>query len=314
MTENGMVPSVLLMDDEPEKDIVANAIELLREQFEVDVCRTMEEAVEAYYRKFYHVFVLDIDMGEEGRRSGQRGVDVLQHFTALHNQTRVILFSAAGTVEDWARAANAHCFAYVHKSDEDCLGKAGDIYLLEKVEEAVASLAGLPVEASWFRSESAPRPVLFCGDTERYGDQVREAVHRALGPDCAVVERPLAEALQVDPAAFGAIVVLKKAFATTLSEQERMRHLLGSAPHPHVIAGCVMENELLSSILCLVNLHPFRLLDLAQSHWTDDLQRGLQQAARWHGMQEIFTAPPGSLQRLEVILPHLPSTTGDHES
>jgi len=113
-------PKILFMDDEPTSDIVTHAMERLRTAgFAVDFVETMSEAIEAYYQKYYDGFILDIDMSHQAADQEGDGVKVLKRFISLHNQTRVILFSGAGTVQHWFQAANAHCYAYVHKLDHD---------------------------------------------------------------------------------------------------------------------------------------------------------------------------------------------------
>ncbi len=110
--------SVLLMDDEPMSPIIQATVQILRQEgFHLDLVESVAQAVESYYQRFYDVFVLDIDMNDtEGD-----GLKVLKRFISLHNQTQVIMFSGAGTTPDWFEAANAHCFAYVAKDENDAI-------------------------------------------------------------------------------------------------------------------------------------------------------------------------------------------------
>ncbi len=82
---------ILLMDDEPHQTLIRDARERLAQAgHQVDYVETIEAAIEAYYRKFYDLFILDIDMshlalrlivaigGDDHLGGGLVGEDLLQ--------------------------------------------------------------------------------------------------------------------------------------------------------------------------------------------------------------------------------------------
>ena len=291
---------ILFMDDEPASDIVTNAVARLRaEGYAVDLVETLGEAIEAYYLRYYVVFILDIDMSHQAADEEGDGVEVLKRFVSLHNQTRVILFSGAGTVQHWFAAANAHCYAYIHKLDNDPeTGEDSIQHLLRKVRKAILERPR-PVSLV---SASPPTRILLAGGETDLDSNVRQLITEALGADWIIDTLPLDEAAQALATRYGALLILQRTFSTRASVRGALARLLEAAPKPQTIVCCKGRNELRPSILEIANRHPFRLLDLGQPQWPTRLQDALRDARLWYDKEEIQQADPNALRRIHLIL------------
>lgn len=294
-------PSILFMDDEPNSDVVSHALERLRANgFQVDLIETLGEAVAACYRQHYQVFILDIDMSHQAVDEDGDGVQVLKGLMALHNQTRVILFSGAGTVKHWFQAANAHCHAYIHKLDRDPDSGADSV---DRLLSAVRNAIDTPLRTAPLTPSTAPSRVLLVGDDTALNAIAHQAVNEVLGADWVVDEQTLSVEQTLAANDYGVMLILQPEFKMRARVRESLAKLLARSPRPQCIIGCEGRDEFRPSILDLANHHPFRLIDLLHPHWDAQLRDALQAARYWYSQTEIQTADPEALRRYQILLP-----------
>lgn len=294
--------TVLFMDDEPANDIIVNALERLREKgFEVDFVSTMSAAIEAYYQKFYDVFVLDIDMSHLPDEQEGDGVKVLKRFISLHNQTKVILFSGAGTVQHWFAAANAHCFGYIGKDQQD-----GDLDSIDLLINNIKAAATTPNQTHQKNQPLAiTQQALLISDDPILAEQAHTLVSTTLGADWTtkiITPDELAETLSAG-SQLGVVAWLQTEFSTRARVKEQLDSIFKGAPYPHTVIACNGADELRPSILYIANQHPFRMVDLQNPQWQQLFAEALQAAANWYGKQEIFIADADTLSRIHITLP-----------
>lgn len=290
--------SVLLMDDEPSSEIIQVTADWLRQDgFSVDTAETMTQAIESYYEKLYDVFVLDIDMSHIPDEQEGDGVIVLKRFISLHNQTKVIMFSGAGTVPHWFEAANAHCYAYVHKNEKNSVRKLSE-FISKSAEEA-------EIPDPKYAGEECPRSILVCCKDSRYTGKIRESAENALGTGWAVnLTDSLDDAyrnLSSEP--YGIAVIFQEIFELYKDEKALLESVLSMSPKPQVIVGCLGRDDLQHSVLFIANNHPFRMINLAEKGWQGRFEDALEKAGIWHGQREIFQADPDALRRMHITLP-----------
>ncbi len=295
---NEKTVSVLFMDDEPASEIVGIAVDWMTDEgFEVDVVESMRDAVDAFYEKFYDVFVLDIDMslnpdGEEGD-----GVNVLKRFVALHNRTSVIMFSGAGTVPHWFAAANAHCYAYVHKNEKNSVPRL--VEFIRKSKEDKKS-------PEKFVDKNCPSRVLVFDGDGKYRERIEKATTEALGNDWIVeTTGSLSDAKRMveQDDGFGIVLLFQDLFKLYAEEKGAIASILSRSPAPQVVVGCMGEDQYQPSILFIANNRPFRMIDTNVPAWPERLQEALKDAVVWYGQREIFQADPEAIKRMRVALP-----------
>jgi CheY-like chemotaxis protein len=294
MQENPV--SVLLMDDEPMSPIIQATLQLLRnEGFDTDLAESVREALEAYYEKFYDVFVLDIDMNDPE----SDGIRVLKRFISLHNQTKVIMFSGAGTKFDWFAAANAHCFAYIAKDEN------GATELLIRYIRSAAETPPRRRRSALQKGICPQKILLYCKDPELRKD-AEAVIVKTLGEQWNIaVADALETAASVPDSAsdYGAVLLLQDFFSTDSGTREIMKGILSLSPKPQVIVGCKGEDEYRPSILQTANLRPFRMISLSRHDWKNRLEEALNAARLWYGKEEIFKADMEAFERIRVTLP-----------
>jgi len=291
--------SVLVMDDECSTSIMQAAIERLEEEgFTVDTVETMGKAIESYYNKYYDVFVLDIDMSRIPDNSNEGdGVKLLKRFISLHNQTKVIMFSAAGTVRHWFESANAHCFAYVHKNEKNSIDRL--VGFIHKSVEGKRGFSRVLTKAG-----KVPQKVIMYCENEANGEKAKKAVTDALGRweiNFAVSLDEMNSYLQKNN--YGIALILQDVFELRHKEREVLPDILSFSPTPQIIIGCQGKDELQYSILFIANNHPFRIIDIERPNWLDFLEDSLRSAKTWYGGQEIFPAEAGLLERMNISIP-----------
>lgn len=296
MTSKECPVSVLFMDDEVYDEnvlAVASAVAALRQSgYDVTVADTMTKAIDAFFEKFYKVFVLDIDMShvqDALSGAGERGTRVAEIYRALDRGAQVVMYSAMGRAEDWFRVANRHVFGYVDKGARNAIPM-----LVEMVRAAAAAEpVGLRVPAP---RESGS--VLVSGPLGQQidGELLIEIVR------CAGVFEPVSCPLEEVPARlksqeFAVVLLVAERFETVPPVPALIREICGVAPVPHTVIACEARDECLASLLSLVNAHPFRLVDLLAADWRDSLSRAIRAAAACHGGDEIFEAEPELVAR-----------------
>ena len=288
------------MDDEPSNDIIANTRERLAEQgFDVDFVSTMSSAIEAYYEKFYDIFILDIDMSHLPDDQEGDGVKVLKRFVSLHNQTKVILFSGAGTVQHWFSAANAHCFGYIAKDQQE--GELDSIHLLiEKIKQAAKSTTSVRANTS-----NAPTHALLITDDKTLAEQATSQIQSTLGENWTneIISTDAWSENPPDSAQYGIIACLQAKFSTRARVKQQLQAILANSPAPQTIIACDGLDTERNSILYIANQHPFRMVDLQHPQWQQSFADALSAAVNWYGKQEIFTADADTLSRIHITLP-----------
>jgi CheY-like chemotaxis protein len=278
--------SVLFMDDEISDGtaiMVSDAAEALKSQgYDVDSVDTMSAAIDAFYHKFYKVFVLDIDMSKVDdllSRNQRRGSHVAEIYRGLDNHCAVIMYSARGTVEDWFRVGNRHIFGYVHKNSS------------HSVEELV-QMVGRAVTTTAFQIElPTPRSgdvlVARTGSPALSASALVQLVEKAgafTAITCTMAEMP--ERLAQGDFAAGLLVADQ--FSTRPLVLETIDRICAIQPRPQIVIGCEGREESEESLLHLVNARPFRLVNLLAADAGQVLGEAVHTAAAWYGGNECF--------------------------
>jgi hypothetical protein len=287
---------ILFMDDEAHDStavVVHQAVQALRARgYEVTVVDRMSDAIDAFYSRFYRVFVLDIDMSRAAdalSQGGERGTRVAEVYRALDNGAAVVLFSARGMAEDWFRVGNRHVFGYVHKGEQGAIDRL--LALVEKASAADPRGLRLP---SPRRSGS----VLVCSlGASRFAeadlaDRVRTA-GAFTARFCALPE--MADELARED--FTAALLVADRFETRPAVQASIDAVCARQPRPQVVVACEGAEANMASVLHLVNARPFRLINLLAADAGAALTAAVRDAAYWYGGNECFPAEPEYVRR-----------------
>lgn len=292
--------SLLLMDDEiASADVVEMTVKALQQTgFDVDTTARMSEAMEAFYQRYYRVFVLDIDMSFVADVQEGDGSLVARFLRTLDSDTKVIFFSARGQIQHWFAAANYHVFGYIHKNASRAIER-----LVEMSLEAAQSSEEPPLLSS---PPQAPPQALLLGlepcttlPIEVLEDTARQTlpqwdIETATSLDAAL------SALDAAPDSWGLVLAATDTFSTRPSVQEKLSALCQRQARPQTVVACQGKESAMASILSLVNHHPFRLIDSLASQSRETLARAIHDAALHYGRREHLEASPEALRRLHL--------------
>jgi hypothetical protein len=278
--------SILFMDDEVHDETVATvseAVKALREVgYDVDVKEKMSDAIDAFYKKFYHVFILDIDMQKvkdllfEGSGSNVAGI-----YRSLDNGSSVIMYSAMGTVEDWFDVTNRHIFGYVFKGSKSPVRK-----LLEMVEKAAFEYSPLMLPDP----KTEGQVLIAETDSERISDEDMKSAVLAAGNFEPVFCKMEKMPEMLENSDYATAIIVEDQFSTMPDDMALLKKICMAQPSPNVIIGCEGKSECQESIIELINLRPFRLINLMKENPGRTFEECVKSAAGWYGGNETFQA------------------------
>jgi hypothetical protein len=282
-------PAVLFMDDEigdPRARLVQAAIDGLRNAgFDVTPVRTMSEAIDQFYARFYKVFVLDIDMShvtDEFSRAGERGTRVAELYRALDNGAAVVMFSMMGLADDWIRVCNRHVYGYVYKAEDDSVARLVELASRAAADDSLGLRLPTPRDTG---------RIVVCNQGNTHFDDARlRALIRDAG-DYAADFRPFAEmadALRAPDVVAGLIIADR--FDARPAVLERITAICGPQPTPHVVVACEGNDANRPSIVHIVNARPFRIVNLLAADAAGAVRDAIRDAAHWYGGNECVEA------------------------
>lgn len=279
-------PRILFMDDEhTHADVVKMAIDaLVAAGFEVDAVDKMSVTRDDFYKRYYHAFVLDVDMSLVADSDEGDGTDIARFLKAMDVASRVVMFSARGLAPAWMAAANYHVHAYVHKAEEGSVTR-----LVECVRSALAE----PQPS--FRTPGQPVPQrIAVGWADAWsGDRqaVIDALEASVGEAGEVVQveglEALADLADDERATLGLVVAVAERFSGKERSKTAIDRLCTLQPVPHAVFACGANDAYRHSILHIVNGRPFRLLDSGGDSFAEQIGQAARDAMSWYGGLEI---------------------------
>ena len=292
--------TILLMDDEiASAPLLKDAIQALRDAgFSVETTDRMSAAMDAFYQRYFHIFILDIDMSVVTDTREGDGGDVARFLRALDSQTHVIFFSARGQAKHWFDAANYHLFGYVFKNG------AGLQELVAMAERAAALDTKPP---AFPRRETPPECALLYVDPQNHDynlEKARALLQASLPPtwiiDTFTDPQTASHALEGKSPLYGLAVAFVERLPPKPSKLKPLQMLCEQQHRPHVLFATQGHESHRDAILEIVNAHPFRMIDLLEKDHPERLQQAIADALRLYGNAEQLLAPTEDLQRLKI--------------
>ena len=105
----------IFSDEEPYNPAIIARHELEDAGYNVDVTDKMSIVIESFYQKYYHLYILDIDMGKVSDSFDGNGTAVGEILKRMSSISNIVIYSARGKLNDWLKAANLHFNYYLHK-------------------------------------------------------------------------------------------------------------------------------------------------------------------------------------------------------
>lgn len=291
---NSREVSILFMDDEfgldGKKELTEAKRQMENEGWFVEVVTSMEDAVEAFFDRHFHVFVLDIDM-HLTRALGSspedlRGTKVAKMYTSIDNGCAVIFYSAHGTAEEVFIGANLHAYGYVKKDE-------GPARLITVIKQALNDDLGslsLP-----FLQESGDILVIETKDSPIKRNDWNEML-KTLGPQYRLVFLSLAEAAKsAGSGNYVSIVMAAPVFGAR--QFTDMAAVCSLQPKPHVVLACECREGDQNTLVSTLNLRPFRLVNLLDPEYPRVICDAVKRSLQLFNAREVFPAALEYTQR-----------------
>ncbi len=292
--------TLLFMDDEIETaDVVRYAIEALQASgFDVCAVPRISDAIDGFYGRYVHVFVLDVDMSFVDDHQAGTGSEVGRFLRSLVSSAHMMVVIARGGFGVWVAGANHHLFGYVVNGVPGAIDQ-----LVELAREARdATLGVIPARST---AAETPRRSLLAvhGECVVTPEELLLAAGGALPGWEHDLVGSLGEAarrLADEPEAYGVVGVIAAEFSARPAELAQIRELCAASPRPHAVFGCLGRPESRPSILALVCARPFRLVDIDSQSPATAFAEALAVAAGHYGGRELLVPDPRGLRRLRL--------------
>jgi len=276
---------ILFLDDEmfSKEDPVNPATiaweELKDNGYNVQVTDKMSEVINAYYKDYFHLYILDIDMGKVEDSFEGNGATVGEVLRRMSSISNVIVYSARGKVNDWIKVANYHFNEYVHK-------EWGELKLLEAVDNVFNKSAQKIIKIPSFKKNEYEDFAAVC---LQKNTKSHEFVQKYLENVQFFQFNEIAGCLEKRKPKVIVIMIEKLEFDTIDEIEENLHELIVFQPSPNVVLCINLIDD--KQILKLVNTRPFRLLNLSSATFEKEFQEALDKALFWYGEEEIFDFP-----------------------
>lgn len=278
---------ILFLDDEifskedPDNPAIIAWEELKENGYNVEVTDKMSEVIDAYYKDFYHLYILDIDMGKVDDIFDGNGATVGEFLRRMSSISNVVVYSARGKVADWLKAANFHFTEYVHKEQ-------GELGLLTAVDKVFAQSAQKKIKIPTFdQVEHDDLAIAY------YQDCIipKEFVERQI-PNLKFMEmKEIISCLQTQKPSLVLIMFANMPGMHEVEEfEQQLNQITMQQPTPNVVI-CVNASSNDRRILKLVNARPFRILNLESATFEDEFVDAIHDGVFWYGEEEIFDFP-----------------------
>ncbi len=279
---------ILFLDDEMfSKEDPENPATIAREELEeagynIEVTDKMSEVIDAYYKNYFHLYILDIDMGKVEDTFKGNGVDIGEILCRMTSISNVVVYSARGKVQDWLRAVNFHFYNYVHKDE-------GEEKLLSIVDEVFEHTQKHKISIPTFKNSDHDNSVLvYYEECQMSLEAIKRHIEEPRIFDSLDEMVEIAEATK--PKLVLLIIQNLPGLSKLLSFEKNLEKLSALQPHPNLIV-CIEATKEDKQLLRVVNKRPFRMLNIESMTFGDEFKKAIDDALFWFGENEIFDFP-----------------------
>lgn len=284
---------ILMMDDEinsKNDNPATQALEKLKEDgHEVETTETMSKVLTSLKEKYFDVYVLDIDMSfvTDERITDATGSDIGKILKERDSMSKIVVFSARGGVQDWFTAANYHFDGYIYKGDNGVEKLSKQIEKISQEKSSVSLEFSRPKQENrvlLYYHESTPKEKI---EIKTIKDLIEKYMPSAEIEEC----NNLKEMKKLAEKESGLGLMFHSMFKDHSETIQTLEEIMKLQPEPHMIVGINGDPSDRNAILNLVNLKPFRLIDLNQPNIPEKIENGIKDAVLWYGKDEIFEYP-----------------------
>ena len=279
---------ILFLDDEiyaeDENPAIIAQEELEAAGYDVEVTDKMSDVIDAYYKQYHHLYLLDIDMGKVEDVFEGNGATVGEILRRLSSISNVVVYSARGQVKDWLKAANYHFYHYVHKK------WGGEEELLSIVDDVFESVQTMPIQVPVLnKPEYSDSVVMYYEDCQIDLKYFQDKFDTLIVADSLSSLTEMAK--EKNPKL---VLIVLPNVPENLSKrktfEDQLPKVMEVQPMPNVII-CIETSKQGKQLLKIVNSHPFRIVDIESVNFEIEFQEAAEKAIFWYGEEEIYELP-----------------------
>ncbi len=278
---------IAFMDDEifNEGEAVPNMAfeQLKKEGYNVTPFDTMSKLLEVFKQEYFDLFILDIDMSQvEDKIKNKNGISVGEVLKMLSSLSKVIVFSARGVTDDMINAANYHFYKYILKDT----GIATLVKTIEEVDEVD------DYTINFFIDTPEENNALLLYKQNKYisQDEVKAELEKQFNSIDVVDNLKDAISLKKNNQ-YTTILLVSEEFPNNEAITDNLKVLNNGEENLIFAIYSSINDSDASYIVPLVNLNPFRILNLRLNNKIDELSDFLKKSILWYGRDEIFDFP-----------------------
>lgn len=260
----------------------------------VDTTDKMSDVLSGIKNKYYDVYILDVDMSfVDDEIKGANGATIGRVMRERNSFYNIIVFSARGEVHDWFTAANYHFQGYIFK------GNDGVKNLVEHISNISVDKK---IDISFKKPENDNSVLIYYNPktpSEKLSlDNIKNIINKTIPNSKVFVFNKLIDLKTKLSSSRPALVLMfHSMFLDSETTYMHLKDILIKQPFPNIIVGvdssfgAGSEESNRGPILKIVNLHPFKFLDINMSNVEEELKRMIKNAIDWYGKIEIFDYP-----------------------
>ena len=279
---------ILFLDDEmfskedPENPAIIAKEKLEAAGYTIEVTDKMSEVIDAYYKNYFHLYILDIDMGKVEDTFKGNGVDIGEILCRMTSISNVVVYSARGKVKDWLKAANFHFYNYVHKEE-------GEEKLLAIVDEVFEYTQKHKIVIPTFKNSKHDNSVLvYYEKCQMPLETIKQYIEEPVIFDS--LEEMAKTAEVKTPKLILVILQTLPGLSKLLAFEKNLKKITALQPNPNVIV-CIEASKEDKQLLRVVNARPFRMLNIDSPVFENEFKKAIDDALFWFGENEIFDFP-----------------------
>jgi DNA-binding response OmpR family regulator len=285
----------MFLDDEFFSEETNPAIEAANELenigYEVKRTDKMSEVIDTFYKSYYDLYILDIDMGkvEDENMKDENGASVGKILRQLSTISKIIVFSARGDVNDWFISANYHFDGYVYKKEDEA-SQSGIKALIEMVNGKI----GIEKKLEFSLKEKTRDKLVYytVSDNDYIKDNEVNSLISNFGHKTRKFEyiEDIIDELDKKTEKPESIVIVKNELHYDEDYLEVFKKLFSFQPEPQVIFAFKVNSQDRDLVIRLINENPFKLLNI-KNNIKVELENSIKDANIWYGRDEIFELP-----------------------
>ena len=260
---------------------------LKKDGYDVTPFNKMSDLLEVFKQQFFDLYILDIDMSQMDDKlndEDKNGISVGEILKMLSSLSNIVVFSARGVVDDMINAANYHFYKYIHKSSGIEVLKNTIVEIEKKQDYSAIDFFVNEIEENRALLYYRKNDYISEKDIQAELDKHFDFIDTSYKLDQAIALK--------NENQYSTILLVSDEFPNRKSITEQLIALNDGDENLIFVLYSEATDTDEKYIIPLVNLNPFRILNLRWDDKIKKLNEFIKKAILWYGRNEIFEFPP----------------------